>query len=62
MVETSFLRAEESYLTPPEYEDEKTCECCDRKISEGDVYFENEFYLLYESCAVDKLYGAMQTA
>lgn len=62
MLEASFLRAEESYLTPSEYEDDLVCECCDRKISEGDVYFENDFHLLCESCAIDKLYNAMQTA
>ncbi len=62
MIETNFLRAEENYLTPPEYENNLVCECCDREILEGDVYFENDFHLLCESCAVDKLYGAMQTA
>ena len=40
MLEASFLRAEQSYLTPPEY----------------------DFYLLCESCVLDKLYNEMQTA
>ncbi len=62
MVEMSFLRAEESYLTPPEDDNDLICECCERNISEGDVYFENEFHLLCESCAVDKLYNAMEMA
>ena len=62
MLEASFLRAEQSYLTPPEYDDEKICECCGIKIPKGDVYFENDFHLLCKSCVLDKLYNEMQTA
>ena len=61
MLEKSFLRCEESWRTPPE-DDELVCECCDKRIAEGDCYFENEYHLLCESCAIDKLYDLMETA
>ena len=61
MLEKSFLRAEESYLTPPEYDDEKICECCGIKIPKGDVYFENDFYLLCDFLANTMVMSNMGT-
>ena len=49
MLEKSFLRAEESYLTPPEYDDDdgiKICECCDSEIPKGDYFWIENNHIL----------------
>lgn len=67
MLEKSFLRAEESHLTPPEYDDDyddmKVCECYDREIPKGDYFWKkDEIHVLCESCVIDKIYDIAEIA
>ncbi|MCI8629726.1 MAG: hypothetical protein HFE57_09590 [Firmicutes bacterium] len=65
MLEKSFLRAEESYLTPPEYDDDdgiKICECCDSEIPKGDYFWIENNHILCEGCMMDKIYDVAEIA
>ncbi len=65
MLEKSFLRAEESYLTPPEYDDDddiKVCDCCYSEIPKGDCFWIENNHILCEGCMMDKIYDVAEIA
>ena len=66
MLEKSFLRNEESWLSPPEYdehdEDEYICDRCGETVPQGSPFLRYNGHLWCESCANDKLNDSMEIA
>ena len=56
MLEKSFLRCEEAWKTPPEYEEyDDICDRCREPIPKGSPLLRYNGYTWCESCANDKL-------
>lgn len=62
VMDLGFRQGEESFISAEKEDVVLICNKCDKEIWEDELYLDDGFEILCESCAIDRLYEKMEQA